>query len=86
MFGEDGSDVIDATIQNTFTAKINGTSYVGAYQLIIYENNDSATEVYNTGVVELEENFYGCDYEGNVNDFEVVVPTNKSEDTPHTTL
>jgi hypothetical protein len=83
-FGGLGSEVIDASVENDFSMTINGNAFVNAYQLIIYENTEASTSVYDTGVVELSTPFAPSLPSGRKQTFTVTVPTNNPSDTPHT--
>ena len=72
-----GNDVIDAGVDNIFSAHLNGSSSIDAYQLICRQNDTSNTIVYNTGIVQLSSAFYGKDYEGNTVPLEILVPSNQ---------
>lgn len=72
-----GNDVIDAGVDNIFSAHLNGSSSIDAYQLICRQNDTSNTIVYNTGIVQLNSAFYGKDYEGNTVPLEILVPSNQ---------
>lgn len=83
-FGGLGSEVIDASVTNDFSMTINGNAFVDAYQLKIYENTETSTLVYDTGVVELTTPFAPTLPSGRKQTFTVTVPTNNPSDTPHT--
>ena len=83
-FGGLGSEVIDASVTNDFSMTINGNAFVDAYQLKIYENTETSTLVYDTGVVELATPFAPTLPSGRKQIFTVTVPTNNPSDTPHT--
>lgn len=85
-FGDLGSDVIDASVENDFSMTINGNAFVDAYQLKIYENTETSTLVYDTGVVELSTPFAPTLPSGRKQTFTVTVPTNSPSDTPHTSM
>lgn len=85
-FGASGSDVIDASESNTFSMTVNGTSTVSAYQINIYENTTLGTSVYDSGVVELESDFYPTNYDGSRNRFEITVPSNDSGNADYTSM
>ena len=83
-FGGLGSEVIDASVTNDFSMTVNGNAFVDAYQLVIYENTETSTIVYDTGVVELSTPFAPTLPSGRKQTFTVTVPTNNPSDTPHT--
>ena len=83
-FGGLGSEVIDASVENDFSMTINGNAFVDAYQLKIYENTETSTLVYDTGVVALSTPFAPTLPSGRKQTFTVTVPTNNPSDTPHT--
>ena len=85
-FGGLGSEVIDASVTNDFSMTINGNAFVDAYQLKIYENTETSTLVYDTGVVELTTPFAPTLPSGRKQTFTVTVPTNNPSDTPHTNM
>ena len=67
---------IDATVDNVFTCKINGTSPTTKYRLHIMKNDSASTNVYDTGVVTLSTPLYPVNYDGTENQLEVTVPSN----------
>ena len=83
-FGGLGSEVIDASVTNDFSMTINGNAFVNAYQLKIYENTETSTIVYDTGVVALSSPFVPTLPSGRKQTFTVTVPTNNPAHTPHT--
>lgn len=70
-----GAGVIDAELDNTFSAIIKGDSPVVAYRVGIFKNNATSDLVYNSGVIELAEPFYGTSPSGKTIPFEYVVPS-----------
>lgn len=82
----DGQGVIDASVENTFSAQINGRAAVTAYQVGIFKNNATSDLVYDSGIVELEVPFYGADSRGDVVRFEYAVPSNDSEQESYTEI
>lgn len=66
---------IDATVDNVFTCKINGTSPTTKYRLHIMKNDTASTNVYDTGVVALTTPLYPVNYDGTENLLEVTVPS-----------
>lgn len=66
---------IDATKDNIFSCKINGTSPTLKYRLKIMQNNTSSTVVYDTGVIALSTPLYPVGYDGTENTLEVTVPS-----------
>ena len=85
-FGGLGSEVIDASVTNDFTMTVNGNAFVTAYQLKIYENTETSTIVYDTGVVTLSTPFAPTLPSGRKQTFTVTVPTNNPAHTPHTSM
>ena len=85
-FGDLGSEVIDASVTNDFTMTVNGNAFVTAYQLKIYENTETSTIVYDTGVVTLSTPFAPTLPSGRKQTFTVTVPTNNPAHTPHTSM
>ena len=83
-FGGLGSEVIDASVENDFSMTVNGNAFVNAYQLKIYENTETSTIVYDTGVVALSTPFAPTLPSGRKQTFTVTVPTNNPAHTPHT--
>lgn len=73
--GDIGSGVIDATIDNTFSAVIKGDSPVVAYRVGIFKNNTTSDLIYSSGVIQLDEPFYGTLPNGKVVPFTYVVPS-----------
>lgn len=86
LYMGDGQGVIDASVENTFSAQINGRAPVVAYQCGIFKNNASSDLVYDTGVVTLATPFYGADSFGDVVRFTFTIPSNSTSVTPHTTM
>lgn len=82
----DGQGVIDASVENTFSAQINGRAPVVAYQCGIFKNNATSDLVYDTGIVALDEPFYGADSHGDAVRFEFTIPSNDPLVTPHTLI
>lgn len=66
-----GGDLIDATDGMTISWQVNGTSPMTGYQIIIYRNNTTSDQLYDTGEVTLSDPFYGVDGMGNVQRFSV---------------
>lgn len=66
---------IDATKDNVFTCKINGTSPTIKYRLKIMQNNTASTVVYDTGVVTLSTPLYPVNSDGTDNILSVTVPS-----------
>lgn len=66
---------IDATVDNVFRCKINGTSPTTKYQLIIMQNNTESTQVYDSGLQTLSSPLYPKNYDGTDNELEVTVPS-----------
>ena len=85
-FGDLGSEVIDASVANDFSMTINGNAFVTAYQLKIYENTETSTVVYDTGVVTLSSPFSPTLPSGRKQTFTVTVPTNNPANSPHTSM
>lgn len=82
----DGGGVIDASQENIFSSTINGNAPVVAYQCVIFKNNATNDIVFDSGIIALDEPFYGADYSGNIVLFEYTVPSNSPSHTPHTTM
>lgn len=70
----DGMEIIDATKENIFSAKISGRAPVVAYQCGIFKNNATSDLVYDSGVVKLDKPCYGADSKGNIVPFEYTIP------------
>ena len=70
----DGMEIIDATKENIFSAKISGRAPVIAYQCGIFKNNATSDLVYDSGIVKLDKPCYGADSNGNIVPFEYVIP------------
>lgn len=60
-----GEGTVDATEPLIVSWKVNGTSPLMQYQIVIYKNDSQSTQVYTTGIVPLQEPFYGTDENGN---------------------
>lgn len=66
---------IDATVDNVFRCKINGTSPTTKYRLTIMQNNTESTQVYDSGLQTLSTPLYPKNYDGTDNELEVTVPS-----------
>ena len=66
---------IDATVDNVFRCKINGTSPTTKYRLTIMQNNTESTQVYDSGLQTLSTPLYPKNYDGTDNELEVAVPS-----------
>ena len=71
-----GFGVIDATVENTFSAIVKGNSPVVAYRVGIFKNNATSDLVYNSGVIVLDSPFYGTNSAGDSVPFEYSIPAN----------
>lgn len=77
----DGGDVIDAASDNIFSAKINSLVAIGAYQVVIYKNDEDSTQVYDSGVIASSTSlttlpFYPYTYDGTEVFLKYTVPAN----------
>ena len=87
IYATAGSDVIDATEENTFSFIVNSSgTTIGAYQLQIYENTTTSTSVYDSGIVELVTAFVPTSYDGTKNRMEITVPSNDSGEATYTEM
>lgn len=68
-----GGDLVLAGHDMVVTWQVNGTSPMTAYQIVIYANNASSTQLYTTGKVTLNTPFYGVDGMGNVVPFSATI-------------
>lgn len=59
-----GEGVIDATEPLTVSWQVSGNSPMLAYQIVIQQNTDESTQMYDSGKVTLANPFYGTDYRG----------------------
>lgn len=75
-----GGDLVDADKGITVSWQVNGTSPMTAYQIVIYNNDDTSNERYSSGKVELDAPFYGTDSMGNVTRFSVTIDAETLED------
>nr|DAQ86988.1 MAG TPA: hypothetical protein [Caudoviricetes sp.] len=73
--GGTGAGVIDATVDNTFSAVVKGDSPVVAYRIGIFKNNATSDLVYNSGVIQLSTPFYGTSPAGKTIPFTYTVPS-----------
>ena len=71
-----GFGVIDATVENTFSAIVKGNSPVVAYRVGIFKNNATSDLVYNSGVIVLDSPFYGTNSAGDSVPFEYSISAN----------
>lgn len=60
-----GDGVIDATEDLVVSWQINGFSAMTDYQIVIYQNDPTSTQMYDTGKVTLVDPVYGTDQNGN---------------------
>lgn len=66
---------VDATVDNIFTCKINGTSPTTKYRLHIMKNDSASTNVYDTNIVTLDTPLYPVNFDGTENQLSVTVPS-----------
>lgn len=72
--GELGNGTVDATKDLTVSWQVNGNSPLTAFQIVIYQNNTSSTQVYTTGKKTDNCPFYGTNYAGAVETFSYTIP------------
>lgn len=70
-----GGDVIDASVANTFSLQLNGSSPCVAYQIIIMRNDVSSTTIYAPAKVILDTPIYPRDHLNEPQRLEIPVPT-----------
>lgn len=66
---------IDATKDNKFRCKINGTSPTTKYRLVIMKNDTTSTIVYDTSVVQVTPPLFPVNFDGTSNELIVDVPS-----------
>lgn len=59
-----GEGVIDATSPLTVSWQVSGNSPMLAYEIVIQQNTDESTQMYDSGKVTLANPFYGTNYKG----------------------
>lgn len=59
-----GEGVIDATEPLTISWQVSGNSPMLAYKIVIQQNTDESTQMYDSGKVTLSSPFYGTNYKG----------------------
>lgn len=69
MIGALGNGVIDTNYGIRVSWQVNGNSPMTAFQITIYENNTTSTQLFSTGKLIHGCPFYGVDYAGNVQRF-----------------
>ena len=72
-FAGTGGDLVLAGSDMAVTWQVNGTSPMTAYQIVIYSNNSTSTQLYSTGKVALASPFYGVDGMGDVHLFTATI-------------
>lgn len=82
----DGQGVIDASVENTFSAEIKGHSPVVAYRVVIYKNNATSDIVYDSDIIAFATPFYGADSQGTPIRFEYIIPSNDDTELAYTTM
>ena len=70
-----GGDVIDASVANTFSLQLNGSSPCVAYRIIIMKNDVSSTTIYAPAKVILDTPIYPRDHLNEPQRLEIPVPT-----------
>lgn len=60
-----GDGVVDATEDLVVSWQINGLSAMTAYQIVLYQNDPTSTQMYDTGKITLGTPVYGTDQNGN---------------------
>lgn len=73
MTGALGNGVIDANSDLTVSWQVNGNSPMTAFQITIYANNTTSTQLFSTGKLTYGCPFYGVDYAGNVQMFHYTI-------------
>ena len=73
MTGVLGNGVIDANSDLTVSWQVNGNSPMTAFQITIYANNTTSTQLFSTGKLVYGCPFYGVDYAGNVQMFHYTI-------------
>lgn len=70
-----GGDVIDASVANTFSLQLNGSSACVAYSLEIMQNNAASTTVYSTSRETISPPIYPRNHLNETQRLEIVVPS-----------
>lgn len=70
-----GDGVVDATEDLVVSWQINGMSAMTAYQIVLYQNDPTSTQMYDTGKITLGTPVYGTDQNGNQVLFEATAIT-----------
>lgn len=73
LTGALGDGCIDATENLVVSWQVNGQSPMTAYRIVIYENNETSSQVLSTGRVYLKSPFYGKDANGNSQTFSATI-------------
>lgn len=68
-----GQGCVDITDDLEVSWQVNGDSAMTAYQITIYENNASSTQVFSTGAIDISEPFWGRDADGNIQRFTATI-------------
>lgn len=74
-FRGSGGDVIDASVNNTFSLQINGTSACVAYSAVIMQNDTASTVVYTIAKTTLATPIYPRNYKNEPQRLEFTVPS-----------
>lgn len=77
----DGNDIIDVTVDNTFSAELRCTHAITAYRIVIMKNNAMSDIVYNPsiGPIPVSPEYHYKDSNGNAIPFEITVPATTNE-------
>ena len=75
-----GQGCVDITDGLEVSWQVNGDSAMVAYQIAIYENNATSTQLYTTGKKVLLDSFWGRDEDGNIQRFEAIIEAEDLED------
>lgn len=73
MTGALGNGVIDANNDLVVSWQVNGNSPMTAFQITIYANNTTSTQLFSTGKLTYGCPFYGVDYAGNTQFFHYTI-------------
>ena len=68
-----GQGCVDITEDLEVSWQVNGDSAMVAYQITIYENNATSTQLYTTDEVDLSEPFWGRDADGDITRFTATI-------------
>ena len=68
-----GQGCVDITDDLEVSWQVNGDSAMTAYQIVIYKNDASSTQMFSTGAISTSEPFWGRDADGNIQRFTATI-------------